>query len=185
MSDVKQPLPEVSTPADPTPAVAPDADRNAPTNASGVLLTAAELHSEPAERDHNDDLPSYSDALSSADSKADRVHTPGSPVSRASTLGNEAMGNRGGEGQAARAAEPLAKATAGLQGRPTMGERFHRLSSSAGKGLNKAANIVGAEGWWPSTGEQECLKTARILHSFTRMPPLVLCGPRINNLLAC
>jgi hypothetical protein len=175
MSDVKQPVPEVSTPADPTPTVSPDADRNAPTTASGGLLTAAELQSEPVDRDHNDDLPSYNDALSSVGSNADRVYTPGSPASRASTLGNEVKGSRDGEGQAARAAEPLPKAATSIQGRPTMGERIHRFSSSAGKGLNKAANIVGAEGWWPSTGEQECLKTARILHSFTRMF-LVLSG---------
>ncbi|KAF5007685.1 hypothetical protein FDECE_5996, partial [Fusarium decemcellulare] len=30
----------------------------------------------------------------------------------------------------------------------TMGERFHKISSKAGWPLNKAANLVGAEGWW-------------------------------------
>lgn len=50
---------------------------------------------------------------------------------------------------------------------PTMGERFHKLSSMAGWPLNKAANMVGAEGWWPSSMDKECLKAARILHSFT------------------
>ena len=49
----------------------------------------------------------------------------------------------------------------------TLGQRFHRLSSKAGTPLNKTANLVGAEGFWPSTGAKECNKAARILSSFT------------------
>lgn len=48
--------------------------------------------------------------------------------------------------------------------------RFHTITSTAGRPLNKAANIVGAEGWFPSSMERESLKAARILHSFTSMP---------------
>ena len=51
--------------------------------------------------------------------------------------------------------------------KPTAGERFHKISSKAGSPLNKAANLFGAEGWWPSTMDKECSKAARILHSFT------------------
>ncbi|CAM1502756.1 Fc.00g075320.m01.CDS01 [Cosmosporella sp. VM-42] len=51
--------------------------------------------------------------------------------------------------------------------KPTIGERFHKISSKAGWPLNKAANAIGAEGWWPSSMEKECNKAARILHSFT------------------
>lgn len=58
--------------------------------------------------------------------------------------------------------------------RPTMGERFHRLSSVAGKPLNKAAHVVGSEGWWPDTVNKECIKAARILYSFTSMSWLSL-----------
>lgn len=53
--------------------------------------------------------------------------------------------------------------------KPTIGERFHKLSSKAGWPLNKAANVIGAEGWWPDTVEKESLKAARILYSFTSM----------------
>ncbi|KAM0199459.1 hypothetical protein ACHAPI_003216 [Fusarium lateritium] len=53
--------------------------------------------------------------------------------------------------------------------KPTMGQRFHRMSSKAGSPLNKAAHFVGAEGWWPSTMDKECSKAARILHSFTNL----------------
>ncbi|KAF5679476.1 hypothetical protein FCIRC_6089 [Fusarium circinatum] len=52
--------------------------------------------------------------------------------------------------------------------KPTAGEKFHKISSKAGSPLNKAANLFGAEGWWPSTMDKECSKAARILHSFTR-----------------
>jgi len=51
--------------------------------------------------------------------------------------------------------------------KPTVGERFHKISSKAGSPLNKAANLIGAEGWWPTTMDKECSKAARILHSFT------------------
>ncbi|KAF5237678.1 hypothetical protein FANTH_10705 [Fusarium anthophilum] len=53
--------------------------------------------------------------------------------------------------------------------KPTAGERFHKISSKAGSPLNKAANLFGAEGWWPSTMDKECSKAARILHSFTNL----------------
>lgn len=56
--------------------------------------------------------------------------------------------------------------------KPTVGERFHKLSSKAGWPLNKAANVIGAEGWWPTGVDKECTKAARILHSFTREPSL-------------
>src|SRR5262245_3515035 len=48
-------------------------------------------------------------------------------------------------------------------------ERFHKAASMIGRPLNKAANIIGAEGWWPASMEKECNKAARILYSFTRM----------------
>jgi hypothetical protein len=51
--------------------------------------------------------------------------------------------------------------------KPTAGQRFHKISSKAGSPLNKAANLIGAEGWWPTTMDKECAKAARILHSFT------------------
>jgi lipid-binding SYLF domain-containing protein len=51
--------------------------------------------------------------------------------------------------------------------KPTVGQRFHKISSKAGSPLNKAAHFIGAEGWWPSTMDKECSKAARILHSFT------------------
>ncbi|RTE68778.1 hypothetical protein BHE90_016846 [Fusarium euwallaceae] len=47
------------------------------------------------------------------------------------------------------------------------GHHFHRISSKAGWPLNKAANLIGAEGWWPTTMDKECNKAARILYSFT------------------
>ncbi|CAJ0551059.1 Ff.00g109890.m01.CDS01 [Fusarium sp. VM40] len=53
--------------------------------------------------------------------------------------------------------------------KPTVGQRFHKMSSKAGSPLNKAAHFVGAEGWWPSTMDKECSKAARILHSFTSL----------------
>ena len=57
-------------------------------------------------------------------------------------------------------------------GHKTMGERFHRLSSAAGRPLNSASHLVGAEGFWPSTLNKECVKAARILYSFTGMSHL-------------
>ncbi|KIL90463.1 hypothetical protein FAVG1_06195 [Fusarium avenaceum] len=53
--------------------------------------------------------------------------------------------------------------------KPTVGQRFHKMSSKAGSPLNKAAHFIGAEGWWPSTMDKECSKAARILHSFTSL----------------
>ncbi|KAF4971046.1 hypothetical protein FSARC_2059 [Fusarium sarcochroum] len=53
--------------------------------------------------------------------------------------------------------------------KPTAGERFHKISSKAGSPLNKAAHLIGAEGWWPTTMDKECTKAARILHSFTNL----------------
>lgn len=44
---------------------------------------------------------------------------------------------------------------------------FHSISSKIGWPLNKAANVIGAEGWWPTSMAKECRKAARILHSFT------------------
>ena len=53
--------------------------------------------------------------------------------------------------------------------KPTIGQRFHKVSSAAGWPLNKAANLIGAEGWWPTSMQKECNKAARILHSFTSL----------------
>ncbi|KAM5356520.1 hypothetical protein ACJ41O_003166 [Fusarium nematophilum] len=55
------------------------------------------------------------------------------------------------------------------ENKPTVGERFHKISSKAGWPLNKAANMIGAEGWWPTSMDKECNKAARILHSFTSL----------------
>lgn len=49
----------------------------------------------------------------------------------------------------------------------TMAQRFHKMSAMAARPLNKAANVIGAEGWWPTDLERECNKAGRILHSFT------------------
>ncbi len=46
-------------------------------------------------------------------------------------------------------------------------QHLSSVSSKVGWPLNKAANVVGAEGWWPTSVEKECDKAARILHSFT------------------
>jgi lipid-binding SYLF domain-containing protein len=65
-------------------------------------------------------------------------------------------------------------------GHKTMGERFHKLSSAAGRPLNTASHLVGAEGFWPSTVNKECAKAARILYSFTEFktdPPAKKGGP--------
>ncbi|KAM0354238.1 hypothetical protein ACHAPU_001279 [Fusarium lateritium] len=53
--------------------------------------------------------------------------------------------------------------------KPTVGQRFHRISFKVGMPLNKAAHLLGAEGWWPSTMDKECSKAARVLHSFTNL----------------
>jgi hypothetical protein len=62
---------------------------------------------------------------------------------------------------------------------------MHRLSAAASGPLNKAANIVGAEGWWPTAMDKECSKGARILHSFTRefLPPHPRPLPFSNSLV--
>lgn len=62
-------------------------------------------------------------------------------------------------------------------------QHFHSISSKVGWPLNKAANIIGAEGWWPTSMERECNKAARILHSFTSMPLILLVATprRINT----
>ncbi|KPM35439.1 hypothetical protein AK830_g11143 [Neonectria ditissima] len=70
--------------------------------------------------------------------------------------------------------DPIAVA---VPNKPTMGERFHRISSKAGWPLNKAANVIGAEGWWPTSMDKECNKAARILHSFTRTSQLSIYPP--------
>lgn len=58
-------------------------------------------------------------------------------------------------------------------------QRFHSVTFKVGWSLNKAANVIGAEGWWPTGMEKECSKAARILHSFTRTySPAVLTLPR-------
>ena len=53
----------------------------------------------------------------------------------------------------------------------TLGQRFHKISSKVGQPLNKAANGIGAEGWWPDRLENESVKAARILYSFTSKSP--------------
>ncbi|KAF6836201.1 hypothetical protein CMUS01_05503 [Colletotrichum musicola] len=52
-----------------------------------------------------------------------------------------------------------------------IGIHIHRLTTSLGVPFNKAANLVGAEGFCPQTMPRECAKAARILHSFTDLPP--------------
>lgn len=51
----------------------------------------------------------------------------------------------------------------------SFGQKFHSFTTKAGWPLNKAANVIGAEGWWPTSMQKECGKAARILHSFTSM----------------
>jgi hypothetical protein len=53
----------------------------------------------------------------------------------------------------------------------TFRQRLHKLSAIAGRPINKATNLIGAEGFWPSTVDQECNKAARILYSFTSEDP--------------
>ncbi|KND87415.1 SH3 domain-containing protein [Tolypocladium ophioglossoides CBS 100239] len=54
----------------------------------------------------------------------------------------------------------------------TFNRNFHSITSKAGWSLNKAANVIGAEGWWPTNMARECNKAARILHSFTNLGAL-------------
>ncbi|EFY92024.1 DUF500 domain protein [Metarhizium acridum CQMa 102] len=51
----------------------------------------------------------------------------------------------------------------------SFGQKFHSITTKAGWPLNKAANVVGAEGWWPTSVQKECGKAAHILHSFTSL----------------
>lgn len=56
--------------------------------------------------------------------------------------------------------------------KPTLAERLHKFGATAGGPLNRAANFVGAEGWWPASMDRECDKAARILYSFIRKTTL-------------
>ncbi|KAK1469906.1 hypothetical protein CMEL01_01673 [Colletotrichum melonis] len=51
------------------------------------------------------------------------------------------------------------------------GANLHKITTTAGIPFNKAANLVGAEGWFPQTMPRECAKAARILHAFTDLGP--------------
>ncbi|KAK2056628.1 hypothetical protein LY76DRAFT_606825 [Colletotrichum caudatum] len=51
-----------------------------------------------------------------------------------------------------------------------IGARVHKITTAAGIPFNRAANLVGAEGWFPQTMPRECAKAARILESFTDEP---------------
>ncbi|KAK2027960.1 hypothetical protein LX32DRAFT_729038 [Colletotrichum zoysiae] len=51
-----------------------------------------------------------------------------------------------------------------------IGARVHKITTTAGVPFNRAANLVGAEGWFPQTMPRECAKAARILKSFTDEP---------------
>ncbi|KAK2040942.1 DUF500-domain-containing protein [Colletotrichum somersetense] len=51
-----------------------------------------------------------------------------------------------------------------------IGARVHKITTTAGIPFNRAANLVGAEGWFPQTMPRECAKAARILKSFTDEP---------------
>ncbi|CAI6084158.1 unnamed protein product [Clonostachys chloroleuca] len=53
--------------------------------------------------------------------------------------------------------------------RRTLRERLHKITIATGKPVNKLTNIIGSEGWWPTSVEDECVKAARILHSFTNL----------------
>ncbi|PHH63150.1 hypothetical protein CDD81_6201 [Ophiocordyceps australis] len=49
----------------------------------------------------------------------------------------------------------------------TLNRRIHAITTRVGRPLNRAANVVGAEGCWPTSIKSECTKVARILQSFT------------------
>ncbi|OAA45461.1 DUF500 domain protein [Metarhizium rileyi] len=51
----------------------------------------------------------------------------------------------------------------------SLGQKFYSITTKAGWPLNKAANVIGAEGWWSTNMQKECGKAARILHSFTSL----------------
>ncbi|KAF0316426.1 duf500 and uba ts-n domain protein [Colletotrichum asianum] len=46
----------------------------------------------------------------------------------------------------------------------------HRVTTTLGHPINRAAHLLGAEGFMPSTMPNECAKAARILHAFTDDP---------------
>ncbi|KAK2594178.1 hypothetical protein QQS21_008117 [Conoideocrella luteorostrata] len=62
-----------------------------------------------------------------------------------------------------------ASASTSPQKPSSFGQKFHSFTTKAGWPLNKAANVIGAEGWWPTSLQKECSKAARILHSFTSL----------------
>jgi hypothetical protein len=143
-------------------ATAPDAKPASSTVASGALLPVDEAVDDPSPRyEDSEVLPAYSDSISPIADDARSVRS--ATVSRAPSAvsnGNDVKGNLdGGITKAESAAVPAA----GAIRLPTAAGR----SGFLGKSLNMAANLVGAEGWWASSVDQECLKAARILHSFT------------------
>ncbi|KAK3366243.1 hypothetical protein B0T24DRAFT_638311 [Lasiosphaeria ovina] len=58
--------------------------------------------------------------------------------------------------------------------KPTFGERLHQWSVKAGAPINKMANKLGSEAFWPSSMDLECDKAARILLSFCSKSPFPL-----------
>ncbi|KAF4508719.1 hypothetical protein G6O67_005061 [Ophiocordyceps sinensis] len=91
------------------------------------------------------------------------AYTPSPSLSPRSTFHNDPDA-----ADAAAAALPPNAAPATKQP-STFNKKFHSITSIAGWPLNKAANLIGAEGWWPTSMEKECGKAARVLHSFTRL----------------
>ncbi|KDN62439.1 hypothetical protein CSUB01_04906 [Colletotrichum sublineola] len=53
-----------------------------------------------------------------------------------------------------------------------IGAHIYKITTAAGVPFNRAANLIGAEGWFPQTMPRECAKAARILKSFTDEKPL-------------
>ncbi|KAF9871734.1 hypothetical protein CkaCkLH20_10668 [Colletotrichum karsti] len=51
-----------------------------------------------------------------------------------------------------------------------LGHSIHRITTAAGAPINKAVNLLGAEGFMPQTMDRECAKASRILHAFTDDP---------------
>ncbi|PHH87995.1 hypothetical protein CDD83_8133 [Cordyceps sp. RAO-2017] len=92
------------------------------------------------------------------------AYTPSPNLSPRSTFNNPP--NNGAD--AANTSADAAPAPAAKQP-SNFNKKFHSITSMAGWPLNKAANVIGAEGWWPTSMEKECGKAARILHSFTRL----------------
>ncbi|KAK1569936.1 uncharacterized protein LY79DRAFT_674336 [Colletotrichum navitas] len=68
-----------------------------------------------------------------------------------------------------RPADPNAPPVAKPPGRG-IGVHVHKITTAAGVPFNRAANLFGAEGWFPQTMPRECAKAARILKSFTDEP---------------